>query len=154
MLFCYSIFFLCLIATRCVWAGWDGYPALEMKHDEHEFLAACREGNMPAIEFYLAQPDFDVNTRWPSGISGKPTTGMYVAAYSGHIDVIHRLIESGADPRKGMLRWWGTVNMKPITAAKFFNPVQQIGNYQSVSRQSFEDIISTLKLAESSWGYK
>ena len=92
--FFYSIFFLCFIATRCVWAGWEGDPPLKMKYEEHEFLAACREGNIPAVEFYLDDKDFDPNKNFPSGRTKKMIFGLYLAAHNGHDRVVQILVQT------------------------------------------------------------
>ena len=94
VLFFYSIFFLCLIATRCIWAKWEGEPPLKMKYDEHEFLAACREGNVPAVEFYLRNKDFDPNKYFLSGATGKLIFGLFLAAQNGHDKVVEILAQT------------------------------------------------------------
>ena len=101
VLFFYSIFFLCMIATRCVWAEWDGEPQLEMKYEEHEFLAACREGNVPAVEFYLNDNDFDPDQCFKGGISGNKVSGLFLAAQEGHDKVVEILVHTeGVDLNK------------------------------------------------------
>ena len=52
-LFLRTLFCFCLLMALRAQAGWQGDPPLQNKYREHEFLAACLEGNGPAVAFYL-----------------------------------------------------------------------------------------------------
>ncbi|MCL6270914.1 ankyrin repeat domain-containing protein [Sansalvadorimonas sp. 2012CJ34-2] len=87
--FFYPLFFLSILATWSARAsGWKGEPQLEMTYEEHEFLAACREGNVPAVEYYLGQDGFDPNANFKSGASGNMMFGLFLAAENGHDKVV------------------------------------------------------------------
>ncbi|WP_196221142.1 ankyrin repeat domain-containing protein [Sansalvadorimonas verongulae] len=62
--------------------------------NEHDFLAACRHGHREAALYFLNQDDFDVNERFPCGVSGTPAPGLYLAAQEGHVGVIEVLLKS------------------------------------------------------------
>ena len=81
-------------------AGGSGCPPLDNPYGEHEFLAACRSGNVPAVRFFLAQPGFDPDSQWPSGRSGSLVNGLLLAAQQGHLEVVQLLIAAGATPDK------------------------------------------------------
>ena len=54
-----TLYSFCFLLALGVQAGWEGYPPLQNSYKEHEFLAACREGNCPAVQFYLDMKGFD-----------------------------------------------------------------------------------------------
>ncbi len=93
-LFCCIVCFVSLITgltARAAWSIWD--PPLENKYGEHEFLAACKEGREDIVAHYLEQGDFDVNQEYTSGLTGKKTTGIFVAAMNGRDGVVKLLLE-------------------------------------------------------------
>ncbi|WP_196221022.1 ankyrin repeat domain-containing protein, partial [Sansalvadorimonas verongulae] len=64
------------------------------KYKEHDFLAACREGNVEAVQIFLDQEGFDVNENFESGVSGRPVHGLYLAAQEGHAEVVKMLVNT------------------------------------------------------------
>ena len=68
---------------------------LKRAYDEHDFLAACREGNVEAVQFFLDQDEFDVNEQFISGYSGNSLHGLYIAAQNGHVEVVQILVNTG-----------------------------------------------------------
>ena len=73
---------------------WTGSPALIMRYEEHEFLAACREGHVPAVEHYLSDENFNPNLTFTCGATKTPATGLFLAARDGHLNVVKTLIAS------------------------------------------------------------
>ncbi|MTI11808.1 hypothetical protein E1189_01765, partial [Sansalvadorimonas verongulae] len=67
---------------------------LVRKYKEHDFLAACREGNVEAVQIFLDQEGFDVNENFESGVSGRPVHGLYLAAQEGHAEVVKMLVNT------------------------------------------------------------
>ena len=82
-------------------AGWEGYPPLQNKYKEHEFLAACREGNCPAVNFYLEIEGFNCNEELNSGRDQGTVTGLCIASQEGHTEVVRSLIAAEADVDRG-----------------------------------------------------
>ncbi|MTI12066.1 ankyrin repeat domain-containing protein [Sansalvadorimonas verongulae] len=66
---------------------------LEMKYDEHDFLAACREGNVDVVQYFLDLEGFNVNKQFISGVNGEPVHGLFIAAQHGHIEVVKVLVD-------------------------------------------------------------
>ncbi len=73
-------------------------PVLKNRWGEHEFLAACREGHLPAIRYYLQLDGFDINQLYSGGENYLPYTGLYLAAGYGQHTVVKMLLNAGADP--------------------------------------------------------
>ncbi len=73
-------------------------PVLKNTGEEHDFLAACREGHIPGVRYYLRLAEFDINQLFLANEKKQPTTGLYLAAGSGHHSVVKMLLEAGADP--------------------------------------------------------
>ncbi|MTI12068.1 ankyrin repeat domain-containing protein, partial [Sansalvadorimonas verongulae] len=69
---------------------------LKGKYDEHDFLAACREGNVKAVQYFLDKDNFDVNEQFISGGSGTYIHGLFPAAQNGHAEVVQMLVNAGA----------------------------------------------------------
>ncbi|MTI13959.1 ankyrin repeat domain-containing protein [Sansalvadorimonas verongulae] len=67
---------------------------LNREYDEHDFLAACRVGNVEAVHYFVDQVDFDVNEQFISGVSGILTQGLFVAAQNGHAGVVQILVNT------------------------------------------------------------
>ena len=97
VLFRYTLFFLWLIAGLSAWAGWEEDFSLKREYREHPFLAACREGNVPAVQYYIGQDNSDFNQLFISGFSQRPVSGFLLAAQNGHVEVVQALIEAGAN---------------------------------------------------------
>ena len=97
-LFLRTLFCFCLLMALRAQAGWQGDPPLQNKYREHEFLAACLEGNCPAVKFYLESEGFDLNERRMSGSSRVPVTGLYRAALAGQTETVRMLVAAGAEP--------------------------------------------------------
>ena len=87
----------CLLMALGTQAGWEGNPPLKNRHNEHAFLAACREGICPAVQFYLGMEGFDPNEKYSSGLTHRAVTGLYIASHKGHPEVVRMLIAAGAD---------------------------------------------------------
>ena len=96
-LFQRTLYGFCLLMALAAQADWEGYPPLQNRYKEHEFLAACREGNCPAVQFYLENDGFNCNEEHNSGLMHKPVTGLYIASQEGHTEAVRSLIAAGAD---------------------------------------------------------
>ena len=83
---------LCAFEALPSLAGWSGEPPLENPYNEHEFLAACRTGHLPAVQFFLDQPEFAPDGQWLSGLSGHLVHGLFLAAQNGHLSSVQALI--------------------------------------------------------------
>ncbi|MTI12607.1 ankyrin repeat domain-containing protein [Sansalvadorimonas verongulae] len=70
---------------------------LKNKYNEHDFLAACREGNVDVVQYFLDQGDFKVNEEFISGVSGMPVHGLFMAAQNGHSGVVKIVVKAGAE---------------------------------------------------------
>ncbi|MTI12688.1 ankyrin repeat domain-containing protein [Sansalvadorimonas verongulae] len=75
----------------------DPSIALKNKYNEHDFLAACREGNVDVVRYFLDQDDFDANEQFISGVTGIPVHGLFLAAQESRVEVLQSLIDAGAD---------------------------------------------------------
>ena len=75
-------------------------PILKNIYQEHEFLAACREGHIAGVRYYLEQDGFDINALYLGGARKQPITGLVLAAGHGHDRVVSMLLDKGADPNK------------------------------------------------------
>ncbi len=62
---------------------------LKREYDEHDFQAACREGNAEAVQFFIDQAPLI------SGFNYDPVDGLVLAAQKGHVDVVQMLINTG-----------------------------------------------------------
>ncbi len=103
-LFSYAVFFLCLLVAlfvRARWEDapvWDGDPPFEQKYpNEHQFLAACRQGRVDVMEYWLNLEGFRPNDEFISGRTGEKVSGLFLASQEGHIDGVKLLIKAGAD---------------------------------------------------------
>ena len=89
----YALFLLfSLLKSFSVLGGYDGETLLNNEYNEHEFLAACRTGNVEAVQYFLDQDDFDPNEQLISGLSKTPVSGLFLAAQNGHHTVVEILI--------------------------------------------------------------
>ena len=61
------------------------------------FLAACRTGNVEAVQYFLQQEDFDPNEQIISGLSKTPVSGLFLAAQNGYHKVVEILVAAEAD---------------------------------------------------------
>ncbi len=73
-------------------------PILKNTKREHKFLAACREGHIGVIRYYLKLADFDINQLYTGGAKKEFMTGLYLAAGFGHHLAVKMLLKAGADP--------------------------------------------------------
>ena len=86
------LFLFGLLKSFSVFGGYDGETLLINEYSEHEFLAACRTGNVEAVQYFLDQDDFDPNERLISGVIKAPVSGLFLAAQSGHHKVVEILV--------------------------------------------------------------
>ena len=94
----YALFLLFgLLKSFSVLGGYDGETLLNNEYNEHEFLAACRTGNVEAVQYFLDQEDFDPNEQLISGITKIPVSGLVLAAHEGHHKVVEILVTARAD---------------------------------------------------------
>ena len=94
----YALFLLFgLFKSFSVFGGYDGETLLNNEYNEHEFLAACRTGNVEAVQYFLDQEDFDPNERLISGVTKAPVSGLVLAAQSGHHKVVEILVAAMVD---------------------------------------------------------
>ncbi len=108
-LFSYAVFFLCLsvvLFTRAEewWEAPDWRPTpndeeafVQDYPDEHQFLAACRQGRVDVMEYWLSQKGFRPNDEFISGYAGEKVSGLRIASQDGHINGVKLLIKAGAD---------------------------------------------------------
>ena len=89
--------------------GWTGKPPLANHYQEHEFLAACSEGNLPAVAYYLGDGGVNVDDLFPYGIDRpkregekieERITGIFMAVREGHEAIVDYLLTAGADPEQ------------------------------------------------------
>ena len=78
------LFLFGLLKSFSVFGGYDGETLLVNEFYEHEFLAACRTGNVEAVQYFLDQEDFDPNEELMSALSKTPVSGLFLAAQNGH----------------------------------------------------------------------
>ena len=80
----YALFLLFgFLKSFSVLGGYDGETPLKNEYNEHEFLAACRTGNVEAVQYFLDQQDFDPNEQLISGLSKTPVSAVFLAAKNG-----------------------------------------------------------------------
>ncbi len=108
-LFSYAVFFLCLSVVLFARAGewWEAPDWRPTSSDEkafvqglpgeHQFLAACRQGRVDVMEYWLSQKGFRPNDKFISGYTGKKVSGLRMASDCGHNDGLKLLIKAGAD---------------------------------------------------------
>ncbi len=108
-LFSYAVFFLCLSVVLFARAGewwevpdWrptsnDEKAFVQDYPDEHQFLAACRQGRVDVMAYWLSQKGFRPNDEFISGCTGNKVSGLRVASQEGHTDGVKLLIKAGAD---------------------------------------------------------
>ncbi len=65
--------------------------------DEHQFLAACRQGRVDVMEYWLSQQGFSPNDEFIRGCRGERVSGLWVASQKGYTDGVKLLIKAGAD---------------------------------------------------------
>ncbi len=68
---------------------------------EHQFLAACRQGRVDVMEYWLSQKGFRPNDEFIRGCRGDRVSGLWVASQKGYTDGVKLLIEAGADLNQG-----------------------------------------------------
>ncbi|MTI11778.1 ankyrin repeat domain-containing protein, partial [Sansalvadorimonas verongulae] len=73
--------------------------SVELKNErgEHDFMAACREGNTQAVKYFLDQEDFDINEQFSCDAYREPVHAMFLAAKVGRVEVVQSLIDADAD---------------------------------------------------------
>ncbi len=87
-------------------AVWEGEPTLDNQFEEHEFLAAIRENNLPAIRFYLDQDGFDPNQEFVAGMQDISAFGLVFAVVNGSEQAVALLLDTpGIDYNK---KWQAT----------------------------------------------
>ncbi|MTI12021.1 ankyrin repeat domain-containing protein [Sansalvadorimonas verongulae] len=92
----YASFFL-FVFTFCRNTLGAGECPINLKRlygNEHDFLAACREGNLDAVQYFLNLEGFDISKQFISGVSGYPVHGLYLAVKDGHTELVHMLAEA------------------------------------------------------------
>ncbi|MTI11730.1 ankyrin repeat domain-containing protein [Sansalvadorimonas verongulae] len=101
----YTSFFLLLlgVCTNVLAKGeCEAELSVKLKNEygEHDFLAACREGNIEAVQFFLDQGEFDINKQFIRRLPGTRIHsfhhGLYFAAQNGHDKVVKILVDAGA----------------------------------------------------------
>ncbi len=107
--FSYAVFFLCLSVTLFARAGewweapyWrptssDEVAFVQKYPGEHQFLAACRQGRVDVMEYWLSQKGFSPNDEFNSGCTRAKVSGLEVASQKGYAEGVKLLIEAGAD---------------------------------------------------------
>ncbi len=112
-LFSYAIFVLCLSVVLFARAGewweapdWrptsnDEKAFVQDYPDEHQFLAACRQGRVDVMEYWLRQKGFRPNDEFIRGCRGERASGLLEASQKGYTDGVQLLIKAGADLNQG-----------------------------------------------------
>ena len=85
-IFSLSLFYLYIVASCSAWAGNGGQP------EEHEFIRACRNGDVVTVRRYSDDESFNVNQPLVSGRSGEEITGFFVACQEGQDEVVRILL--------------------------------------------------------------
>ncbi len=105
----YAIFVFCLSVVLFARAGewWEAPDWRPTSNDEkafvqghpgeHQFLAACWQGRVDVMEYWLSQKSFRPNDEFISGNTGEKVSGLRVASDCGHKDGLKLLIKAGAD---------------------------------------------------------
>ena len=94
----YALFLLFgLLKGFSVLGGYDGETLLNNEYNEHEFLAACRTGNVEAVQYFLNQEGFDPDEQLISGVNKGPVGGLFLAAQNGHHKVVEILVAAEVD---------------------------------------------------------
>ena len=109
----YLLLSLGLTASFSVSAIWQGEPPLNNVRQEDEFVAACRENNLPAVSHYLTVEGIDPNKTYQcAGIEPGTTrmtmvttTGLQLATTLGQDTVVDALIQAGADVNQTTLSY-------------------------------------------------
>ncbi len=108
-LFSYAIFFICLSVVLFVRAGewWDAPDWRPTSSDEeafvqnypgeHQFLAACRQGRVDVMEYWLNQEGFRPNDEFISGFKVEKVSGLWMASQKGHDKLVKALLDVMAD---------------------------------------------------------
>ncbi len=106
-LFSYAVFFLCLSVVLFAraeewWEAPDWRPTpndeeafVQDYPDEHQFLAACRQGRVDVMEYWLSQKGFKPNDEFIRGCRGDRVSGLWVASQKGHTAGVKLLIKAG-----------------------------------------------------------
>ena len=71
-------FFLLLLSGNLFATEYDGSTPLNNPYNEDGFLAACRTGNLEAVEFFSNHENFDPDRLGISGKSGKKVKWTFV----------------------------------------------------------------------------
>ncbi|WP_155159522.1 ankyrin repeat domain-containing protein [Sansalvadorimonas verongulae] len=103
---------------------------LKNEYDEHDFLAACREGNAEAVEYFLDQEGFDINQQLPCKTYCEPVHALFVAAEVGRVEVVQRLIAADAEINQ---TWRGTTPLFMAAQNGHGRVVETIANTRGVS---------------------
>ncbi len=112
-LFSYAVFFLCLSVVLFAraeewWEAPDWSPTpndeeafVQDYPGEHQFLAACRQGRVDVMEYWLSQKGFSPNDEFISGCTGAKVSGLGVTSNKGYAEGVKLLIEAGAGLNQG-----------------------------------------------------
>lgn len=88
----YILLFLIMIFNTSVFANYEGKTPIVNTYNEHEFLAACRTGNIEAALYFHNNPEFNTSEPFKSGIENHSVvTGLYLAAQEGHVPIVELL---------------------------------------------------------------
>ncbi|WP_196221396.1 ankyrin repeat domain-containing protein [Sansalvadorimonas verongulae] len=118
---------------------------LANRYGEHDFLAACREGNLEAVNVFLSQDDFDIDKHFPSKKSGIPIHGLFVAVLNGHAEVVQRLVSAGAKLNQ---TWKGYTPLLVATYAGHIDVIKILLNAKGIAvNQTLNDGATALMQA-------
>ncbi|WP_230460232.1 ankyrin repeat domain-containing protein, partial [Sansalvadorimonas verongulae] len=95
---------------------------LKNERGEHDFMAACREGNTEAVQFFLDLEGFDVNEPFSCKAYCEPVHGLFVAAAAGRIEVVQSLIAADAE----INQTWGGITPLYVAAQNGHDKVVQM----------------------------
>ena len=141
-LFSYAIFLLSVSVALLSQAGWkdapdwNGTPPFVQEYpNEHQFLAACRQGRPDIAAYWLGHDDFDPDREFSNGWVKKlkyqrvisKMSGLFVAAARGHKAVVEMLINAKANVNKACDDDKGK-GMTPLVIASYYghNDVVQL----------------------------
>ncbi len=89
-----------LFARAQWWAAldWQGEAKFTQRFaEEHQVIAACRQGRIDILHYWVRMEGFNPNQKFFGGECGDPVSCLWVASYEGHADIVDYLIQIGAN---------------------------------------------------------
>ncbi len=119
---------------------WDGNPPFRKDYPQDpQFVAACRQGRLDVVQYWLKQQGFNPDHRFKSGKSSLlgfilPVRGLHLAIIHGHEDVVKALLDAGTSVHKTFggltplynAALWGRSQIVEMLLARGANPKKDI----------------------------